>query len=461
MKIVRSLLSTIYTLLILAYLNSTTLACTNLIVTAGASFDNTTMVAYNADSGNLIGYLYHYQASKNNLNMNRKVYDWDSGKYLGIILEAEITYNVVGNTNEYGLTIAETTFGGIDVGVQDGAVLDYGSLIYITLQRSKTVREAINTMSTLMQDYGYASEGESFSLADPTEVWIMEVIGKGSHGKGAVWVAKKIPNGMIAAHSNQARITTFPRDTPQESLYSSDVVDFAKHILKVYKSAEDDPHDLRFSFSDVYNPVSFMSARASEARTWALFSMLGDDPKFMETYKDYASGQNLMNRMPLYMKPRKLLSFEDVSFAMSNHFEDTPLEFDSDVGAGVYNTPYRARPLTWKYKGKTYLNERAIATQQTGWSFIAEIKSNFPRDCSSILWFSVDDSSTSPRFPVYSCSTRVSDAYGGLGTQDGVAAPLLHFDLGKAFWVQVSGHICDTFMSVPYILKYIFRFRTW
>jgi len=461
MKIVRSLLSTIYTLLILAYLNSTTLACTNLIVTAGASFDNTTMVAYNADSGNLIGYLYHYQASKNNLNMNRKVYDWDSGKYLGIIPEAEITYNVVGNTNEYGLTIAETTFGGIDVGVQDGAVLDYGSLIYITLQRSKTVREAINTMSTLMQDYGYASEGESFSLAGPTEVWIMEVIGKGSHGKGAVWVAKKIPNGMIAAHSNQARITTFPRDTPQESLYSSDVVDFAKHILKVYKSAEDDPHDLRFSFSDVYNPVSFMSARASEARTWALFSMLGDDPKFMETYKDYASGQNLMNRMPLYMKPRKLLSFEDVSFAMSNHFEDTPLEFDSDVGAGVYNTPYRARPLTWKYKGKTYLNERAIATQQTGWSFIAEIKSNFPRDCSSILWFSVDDSSTSPRFPVYSCSTRVSDAYGGLGTQDGVAAPLLHFDLGKAFWVQVSGHICDTFMSVPYILKYIFRFRTW
>lgn len=426
-------------LLLFLTLSVPALSCTNFLVTSGASASNSTMLAYNADSGNLIGYLYHYAASSNNsIETTRKVYNWDSGKYLGFIPEANNTYNVVGNTNEFGLTIAETTFGGIDTGIQTGAILDYGSLIYITLQRSKNVQEAIRTMASLMDLYGYVSEGESFSIADSKEIWIMEVIGKGSYGKGSVWVALRIPDGMISAHSNQARIRTFPRNRPHDCLYSHDVVDFAKNILGIYDSADDDPEDLKFSFSDVYHPVSFAGARFSEARTWTLLSMFSEDTKFMETYYDYASGRNLKHRMPLYIKPKQLLTFQDISLAMASHFEDLPLEFDSDVGAGQYNSPYRARPLTWWNKGKQYFNERAVATQQTGWSFIAEIRSNFPNACSSVLWFSVDDSSTSPKFPVYGCSTRVSDAYRGLGTQDGVSAPLLDFDLSKAFWVQVS-----------------------
>jgi len=259
-------------------------SCTNILVTPSASITNNPIIAYNADSGNLQGMLYHYPPSMIHYNNstttttsppNRDIYNWDTGVYLGSIPEANQTYNVVGNTNEYGLVIAETTFGGIEqLQNQKNAKIDYGSLIYITLQRTKHVIEAIHTMTSLMDEYGYASEGESFSLADANgQVWIMEVISRGKDKVGSVWVAMKIPDGYISAHSNQARITTFPRDKPEECLYSEDVVDLAKEI-GIYQSAEDDPQDLQFSFSDTYNPVTFMGARASDARTWSIFSLL-------------------------------------------------------------------------------------------------------------------------------------------------------------------------------------------
>lgn len=435
-------------------------ACTNVLITPAASADGNPIIAYNADSGQLQGMLYHYPPSNTTNGTNpdtnpdpdtnpgmRKVYNWDTGVYLGEIPEAPITYNVVGNTNEHGLVIAETTFGGVDIlsnpkYQQPNGKLDYGSLIYIALQRSKNAKEAISTMTSLMDEYGYVSEGESFSIADKEgNVWVMEVIGRGQNKVGAVWVAVRIPNGMIAAHSNQARIQRFPRDDPDNCLYSHDVISLAKE-LGLYKKSkgeeddEDDPDDLLFSFSDVYNPITFMGARASDARTWSIFSILAKDKTFEKRYEDYALGKNLTNRMPLYIEPKEDISFENVMTVMSNHYENTALSSNNDVGGGTYKAPYRARPLTWKYDEKMYHNERTVATQQTGWNFIAQIRMDKPAPISSILWFAVDDSSTSPRFPVYGCSRSVSEAYSGKGTQDGVPSPLLSFDIQKAFWVQ-------------------------
>ena len=436
MKVFRFETLFIATLHVLAFCD----ACTNVLVTPSASVDGNPMVAYNADSGNLMGMLYHYPRSTNESGTLRKVWNWDTAEYLGEIEEALETYNVVGNTNEYGLVIAETTFGGIDIlsnpKHQPDAKIDYGSLIYITLQRAKSAKEAIKTMAALMDKYGYASEGESFSIADRFgEVWIMEVIGRGAGKVGSVWVAMKIPDGMISAHSNQARIRTFPRNDEENCLYSHDVVDLAKEI-GVYKSAKDDPEDLLFSFSDVYDPVSFMGTRASDARTWSIFSLLAKDSSFEKRYEAYALGNDPTNRMPLWIEPKQKLSYKDIRAVMANHYEGTALSFDQDVGAGTYNTPYRARPLVWKYNEVSYHNERAVATQQTGWNFIAQIRLNMPPQISSLLWFAVDDSSTSPRFPVYGCSTSVSDAYGGKGTQDGVPSPLLYFYISKALWIQ-------------------------
>ena len=446
-------------------------ACTNILVTRGASSDGSSMISYNADSGNLMGLLYHYpeiKADKTKKNIEnvamRQVYDWDSGRYLGEIPEASRTYNVVGNTNAMGLTIAETTFGGIEaLSNQPDAILDYGSLIYIALQRAATAREAIKTMTDLMDTYGYASEGESFSLSDSTtgEVWMMEVIARGgSNKKGAVWVALKIPDGAVAAHANQARITTFPRNDPANCLYAHDVVDMAVE-LGLYTRIEGDTDDSLFSFSDVYDPLTFSGARHGEARVWSIFLQIAES-EFEEKYFDYAYGKNLKNRMPLYVFPKEKLSLHQMDRLMSSHFEETKLSMENDVGAGEYSSPYRTRPLVWKYNDRTFTNERPIATQQTGWNFIAQMRpyassartgndftltsdtntritasvNQIPQYISSILWFGVDDSSTAPRVPVYGCSTQLSKAYVGKGPQDGVPSPLLDFDIEKAFWVQ-------------------------
>lgn len=418
--------------------------------------DGSSIIAYNADAPTLMGMLYHYPAtdhygSINNSDNNdgttttssstpmRKVYDWDSGRYMGEIAESNTsTYNVVGNTNEYGLVIGETTFGGVGVLAwnQTDAIMDYGSLIYIALQRCKTVRDAITTMTTLMDTYGYASGGESFSLTDTTgEVWMMEVISTGmTYGrKGAVWVAQKIPDGMVCAHANQARITTFVRNDPNTVRYAPDVVDVAIH----YGLFPPDADPLSFSFSDVYDPLSFIEARQGEARVWSIFSQLADDDgTFQQQYLPYALGQSLTHRMPLYIKPYKKVSLLDIIQYMSSHYEDTPLDSSVDVGAGLFESPYRPRPLEWTYNNKLYHNERNVATAKTGWNFIGQVRTWMPPQLSSILWFACDDSSTAPRVPVYGSTRRLSPAYYGRGPQDGVVQPLLQFDMSKAFWIQ-------------------------
>ena len=377
-------------------------ACSNLLVTPGATEDGTSMITYNADSAALYGQLYHYPASTNENGTMRKVWDWDTGVYLGDIEEAPETYNVVGNVNEWGLSIGETTFGGLaelNEG-QDAALIDYGSLIWITLQRSKTAREAITVAGQLMATYGYASEGESFSIADPNEVWVMEIIGKGKNELGAVWVARKIPDGYVSGHANQARITTFPLHSPDECIYAEDVVTFAqeKGYYPETAAAED------FSFSDVYDPVTFEGARFCEARVWSFFGNI-TSKAWADSYEDYALGYNLTNRMPLWVEPTKKLSLEDVQNHMRNHFENTALTMAEDVGAEGYASPYRSHPLTWENGGKTYINERPIGTQQTGWNFVAQLRSSMPRQFSGILWFGVDDAATTARFPVYGCAT--------------------------------------------------------
>ena len=335
--------------------------------------------------------------------------------------------------------IGESTFGGVPELTQEqqtGAIIDYGSLIYLALQRCKTARDAIKTMAELMDTYGYASSGESISIADATgEVWIMEVIGRGNtYGKpGAVWVAVRIPDGYVSAHANQARITTFVRDDAEFCLYSPDVVDVAVHYGLYPKDA--DPKD--FSFSDTYDPVGFSNARFSEARVWSMFSSIADgDGSFQLHYQEYAAGRDFSKRMPLFIKPHKKLSVLDVMSLMNSHYEGTELDSTRDVGAGIFESPYRPRPLEWKYGDRTYHNERSIATVKTGWNFVAQVRPDMPRELAAILWFAVDDSSTSPRVPVYASSKEVAPPYAGKGTQDGVPGPMLKLDMTKAFWVQ-------------------------
>ena len=383
--------------------------------------------------------MYHYPATAqpHAPGTMRSVYDWDSGVYLGDIPEASETYNVVGNTNEHGLVIGESTFGGVAAldGTQTHGKLDYGSLIWITLQRTKTCREAIALMDELMNTYGYYSGGESFSLADHQtgEVWILEVMGKGPDFTGAVWVAQRIPDGAVAAHANQARITTFDRDDPDNFLYAPDVVDIAIHYGLWNETTEHDPLD--FSFSDVYAPLSFLSARQGEARVWSIFSQLLG-PDFAAEFVDSARGTELSRRMPLYITPRQKLTVHDVSQLLTSHYEDTPLDSSKDVGAGIFESPYRPRPLAWTFNNTLYHNERSVATPKTGWSFIAQIRPWLPAPLSCITWHASDDSSTAPRVPVYSSSTAISKAYAGQGAQDGVTEPVLQFDITKAFWVQ-------------------------
>lgn len=425
-------------------------SCTDILVTPGASLDGSALISYNADSPTLYGVLYHYPAaaaintSATTTSARRKIYNWDTGRYMGEIDEVVVngttaaTYNVVGNSNEHGLIIGETTFGGVPLLAwnQTGAILDYGSLIYLTLQRCQAVKEAITTMVDLMDQYGYASGGESFSLADRSgDVWMMEVISRGNdYGrKGAVWVAQKIPDGAVAAHANQARIRTFPRDDPDHCQYAPDVVDVA--VFYGLYPATADPLD--FSFSDVYDPVDFIQARQGEARVWSIFSRIADTTgNFQAKYQSYALGEDLSNRMPLYIVPYQKLSLDDVMQLMASHYEGTRLDSSLDVGAGLFETPYRPRPLEWQYQNVTYHNERSVATSKTGWNFVGQVRPWMPASLSALLWFACDDSSTSPRVPVYGSSTRISPAYAGMGPQDGVVSPLLKLDLTKAFWVQ-------------------------
>lgn len=414
-------------------------ACTNFLITKGASTDGSTMITYSADSHELYGELYFRPAADYPEGTMLEVYDWDSGRYLGKIKQARHTYSVVGNMNEHQLAIGETTFGGLPELVDTTGIMDYGSLIYITLQRAKTAREAINVLTGLVAEYGYFSSGESFSIADPNEVWILELIGKGSplavkdkrgrartvHNKGAVWVAMRIPDGYISGHANQARITTFPLNDPENCIYSPDVISFARE--KGYFTGADKD----FSFSDIYAPMDFGAARFCEARVWAGFNRVSSG---MEKYTEYAKGHDLKNRMPLWVKPDKKLSVQDVMGMMRDYYQGTELDMTKDIGAGPFKSIVRWRPMTWKVDGKTYLHERAISTQQTGFSFVSQSRSWLPDPVGGILWFGVDDTYSTVYVPMYCGINAVPETFAvGNGT-------MMDFSDNAAFWVfnQVS-----------------------
>jgi len=402
------------------------LACTNFLVTPGASVDNSSIIAYAADSAALFGALYHHPHAHWDNGTMLDVYDWDTGKYLGQIEQVSETYNTIGNTNEYGLAIGETTFGGLEkLATQDAAKVDYGSLIYITLQRAKTAREAIKVMTDLVAKYGYASEGESFSIADKNEVWVLEMIGKGNFELGAVWVGRRVPDGHVTAHANQARITTFPRDDPDNYVFSEDVVSFAKAHGFYPKDAKEED----FSFSDVYNPVGFEGARMCEIRAWSFFrKVVGAEE--LDKYTDYVRGTNLKNRMPWSFVPAKKLTPQDLMERLRDHFEDTPFEFDQDVGAGAFNLPYRWRPMTYKVNGKEYLNERSTSTQQTAFVFVANLRKNMPDFLTCKNWFGVDDAGCSVYAPLYGSNTEVADCL-----EDKNHGDILTFNITSSFWV--------------------------
>ncbi len=407
------------------------MACTNFLITKSVSGGCGNIITYAADSHQLYGCLYHYKAADHPEGSFRSIYDWDSGEYRGKIYEAPHTYNVVGNINEHQLCIAETTFGGLDqLQEQDGAILDYGSLIYIALQRCKTAREAIRTIAELTSEYGYASEGESFSIADKNEIWIMELIGKGNLGKGIVWVARRVPDGYISAHANQARITTFDYqsenrwdDKKADTFNSPDVIQFAIDN-KLYSGKEKD-----FSFSDVYNPVDFEGARFCDIRVWAFFHAAS--PKLYNKntkYWDYAKGHVIRekeyvkgqcqtkenfptNRLPLWIKPELRINTHAAMNQMRNHLEGTELDMSKDAGAGPFGCPYRMRPLTWESNGETYLNERATATQQTGFVFVAQMRDWMKDHVGGILWFGTDDAASTVFSPFYCSITDVPNEY--------------------------------------------------
>ncbi|MGE4586035.1 MAG: dipeptidase [Mangrovibacterium sp.] len=403
-------------------------SCTNFLITRGASVDGSTMITYAADSHVLYGELYYQPAADHPDGSLRKIVEWDTGKPMGYVPEVSHTYSVVGNMNEHQLSIGETTFGGRkELGSQPGAVMDYGSLIYLSLQRAKTAREAIEIMTSLAENYGYASSGESFSIADPNEVWILEMIGKGKGEKGAVWVARQIPDGFISGHANQARITTFPMNDPDNCLYSRDVISFARE-MGWYDGLNKD-----FSFSDVYAPLDFEAARFCEARVWAGFNKAASG---MEQYLEYAKGniqfegphRFAANRIPLWIKPDKKLSVKDVMEMMRDHFEGTDLDMSCDIGAGPNRLPYRWRGLTWQVDSTTYLNERAISTQQTGFSFVAQGRSWLPDPVGGILWFGVDDTYSTCYVPMYCGITEIPECF-ATGNGD-----LLNYSETSAFW---------------------------
>ncbi|CAK9001110.1 unnamed protein product [Durusdinium trenchii] len=409
----------------IAGLVSFTESCTNLIVSPGASADGSTLFSYTADSGSVYGTLGHYPAGQHSAGAKRPVWDWDSGKYLGEIDEAPYTYNVIGNLNEHGLAIGETTFGGNETLSGGEGVMDYGSLIWVTLQRCKTAREAILMFDQLVKEYGYVSEGESFTIADAKEVWVLEMIGKGKFEKGAVWVAVRIPDGHVSGHANQARIQRFPLHDAENCVFSSDVISFA---VKVGLWDAQRPQE-EFSFADAYDPISFTGARLSDARVWSFFSSVALDPSFEKSYEKYVLGQNVSAaaRMPLSIPVKSKISNVELMSHMRNHYEGTALDSRLDVGAGSSGSPFRVRPLVWKQGNASYVHERMVGTPQAGWNFVAQLRGWLPGPMAGLLWFGVDDASFSVHAPFHGGTTRVPQGYAdGFGDA-------LHYSR-SAFW---------------------------
>lgn len=416
MKMKRLLLAV---LLLTAYMTNGW-ACTNFIVGKKASADGSVIVSYSADSYGMFGYLCHFPAAQHAPGTMRDIYDWDSGKYLGKIKEAKQTYNVIGNMNEFQVTIGETTFGGRPELVDSTGIMDYGSLIYVALQRSRTAKEAIKVMTDLVKEYGYYSSGESFSIADPNEAWIMEMIGKGPGVKGAVWVAVRIPDDCIAAHANQSRIHKFDMNDKENCLYSPDVISFARE--KGYFSGVNKD----FSFADAYCPLDFSGLRFCEARVWSFYNMFSKSTG--QSYLSYIQGDS-KEPMPLYVKPDNKVSVRDIQHAMRDHYEGTALDITKDMGAGCFQMPYRLSPLTFKVDGQEYFNERPISTQQSAFVFVSQMRSTLPDAIGGVLWFGLDDANMTVFTPVYCNTDKVPYPY---QQKNG---DCVTFSWDSAFWI--------------------------
>jgi len=403
-------------------------ACTNLLVTKGASVNGSSMVSYSADSHTRYGTLVHYPAKTYPKGSMVKIYEWGKDRYLGEIPQVERTYSVIGNMNEHQIIVGESTWGGVKSQFDPEGLVDYGSLMYLALQRAKTAREAIMVITELADRYGYASTGESISIADPNEVWFLEIIGKAPKkvngvnvNKGAVWVAVRIPDGYISAHANQARITTFPLNDPENCLFSKDVISHARE-QGLYKGS-----DANFSFADAYGPADASTIRGCDARVWSFFNKYAQED--MGQYLSYAMGDVSKKRMPLYVKASRKLSVKDVADMMRDHYEGTAMDMTKDIGAGGNSLPYRWRPMSFEVDGKSYLNERAIATQQTGFWFVGESRPNIPNEIGGIFWFGVDDAATSPLTPVYTSSSAISNHY-ALGN-----GSMIEYSQTSMFWI--------------------------
>ena len=396
-------------------------ACSDLIVGKKASADGSVMVSYSADSHTLYGDLVHYPAKSWGKGLMLEVREWDTGKPLGFIPQAPITYNVVGNMNEHQVAITESTWGGRKELSDPKGIMDYGSLIYIALQRSQSAREAIRVMTGLVRDYGYYSSGESFTIADKNEVWVLEMISKGPKKKGATWVAIRIPDDAISAHANQARIHKIPFGDKENCMYEKDVVNLAREY-GWFKGKDKD-----FDFQKAYNPYDFSGLRACEARVWSFFR---EFDKGMDKYTKLVKGDVNEEPMPLYIIPDRKVTLADVRKGMRNHYEDTPLSMTQDPGAGAYRVPYRWRPMTFNVDGREYVNERAIATQQTGFVLIAQLRSWLPDVVGGILWFGVDDANTAVLTPMYASITSIPECYRrGNGS-------MTEFSWTSAFWIH-------------------------
>ena len=410
-------------------------ACTNVLVTKGASTDGSTMISYAADSHQLYGELYYAPAAVWNEGDMRQINEWDTGKFLGYIPQVARTYQRVGNMNEHQLIIAETTYGGRPELEGNNGIMDYGSLIYVALERAKTAREAIDIIVDLANTYGYYSSGESFSLADTEEVWVMDLIGKGKDHKGIVWVARRVPDGYICSHANQARISTFPQNDPENCIFAPDVISFARE--QGYFNGEDKD----FSFCDAYAPLDFSGMRGCEARAWSAFNILCDGKFTFEDengnvvtkdaydYIDYAMGWDKTKRFPLFVKPSRKISVKDVADVMRDHYEGTPMDMTQDIGAGGNALPYRWRPMGFEHDGKEYMNERAIATQQTGFWFVGQSRGWLPDEIGGINWFGCDDAATSYLTPIYTSTTEVPECF-RVGNGD-----MITYSPTSAFWM--------------------------
>lgn len=407
------------------------IACTNMLVGKKASVNGATMISYNADSHTLYGELYFTPAADHMPGAMRQVIEWDTNKPLGYIPQPAHTYRVVGNVNEWQVTIAESTWGG-DLSLMDPkGVIDYGSLIYIALERSKTAREAIDVMTQLVAEYGYYSEGETFSIGDPDEVWVMDLIGKGPDNKGAVWVAQRIPDDCISAHANQARIHKFPQtkkklnnklnryEVGDSCIYSAELIPFAR--TRGYEGTDED-----FDFAMNFGDQDYGAYRGCDGRVWAFFNRYVDG---MEKYFDFVDMVPGAEVLPLYFKPNRKLSHRDIQDSLGDHFEGTPWDMTQDVGGGPFHSPYRWRPMHWEVDGVEYTHERAIGTQQTGFTFVSEMRGWLPREVGAKTWFGADDAATAVFCPIYNNILEAPLCF-RVGNGD-----MLTFSWTSAFWM--------------------------